>query len=294
MPRPHELPQLTLESLHVLDDHVVHVPLRHRIQDEHLLLDRKRLVLGLLENLDDAAATLELGEGSRVQLGAELGEGRQLAELRQVETQRTGDLPHGVDLGGTTDTGHGLPGVHRRADALEEQVGLQEYLAVRDGDDVRRDVGRDVVSLGLDDGQSCEASRAEIVGQLGAPLQEAAVEVEDVARIGLTPGGTAQQQRDLAVGDGLLRQVVEDHEGVLAVVHPVLADGRPGVRGVHLKSRSSRSWCRDNDRVLHCTGLFQGGHHLGDRRGLLANGDIDTLHGLIGAPETLLVDDRVD
>src|SRR5690606_53371 len=114
-------------------------------------------VLRLLEDLDDPAATLQLGERRGVELRPELGEGGQLTELRQVETQRAGDLAHGPDLSATTDTGHRLTGVEGRADALEEQVGLQEALAVGDRDDVGRDVGRDVVGLGLDDRETGEA-----------------------------------------------------------------------------------------------------------------------------------------
>jgi hypothetical protein len=42
----------------------------------------------------------------------------------------------------------------RRADVGVEQVGLEVDLAVGDGDDVGRDVGRDVTGLGLDDRQA--------------------------------------------------------------------------------------------------------------------------------------------
>jgi hypothetical protein len=60
-------------------------------------------------------------------------------------------------------------------------------------------------------------------------LQQAAVQVEDVARIGLAAGGPAQQQRDLAVGLGVLGQVVVDDQRVLALLHELLADGAAGV-----------------------------------------------------------------
>ena len=49
-----------------------------------------------------------------------------------------------------------------------------------------------------------------LVGQLGRPLEEARVGVEDVAGIRLAAGRAAEQERQLAVGDGLLRQVVVD------------------------------------------------------------------------------------
>ena len=81
-------------------------------------------------------------------------------------------------------------------DAGVEQVGLQEDLPVGDRDDVRRDVGGDVVGLGLDDRQPGHRAAAQLVGQLGAALEQPGVQVEDVARVGLAARRAAQQQRD--------------------------------------------------------------------------------------------------
>ena len=128
-----------------------------------------------------------------------------------------------------------------------------------------------------------------LVGQLGGPLEQAAVEVEDVARVGLAARRAAQQQRHLAVGLGLLRQVVVDDEGVLAVLHPVLAHGAAGVGGEVLERRRVGGGGDDDDRVVHGAVLAQRLHRLGDGRALLADGDVDALHAL-----TLLVQDRVD
>ena len=50
-------------------------------------------------------------------------------------------------LGGGPDPGHGESDVDGGADALVEQLGLQEDLAVGDGDDVGRDVGGHVAGL---------------------------------------------------------------------------------------------------------------------------------------------------
>ena len=44
------------------------------------------------------------------------------------------------------------------------------------------------------------------------------VKVEDVTGVGLTARGTTQQQGHLTVGDGLLGQIVEDNDGVHAVI----------------------------------------------------------------------------
>jgi hypothetical protein len=96
-----------------------------------------------------------------------------LAVLREVELQRAGHLLHGLRLGRATDARHRDADVDGRANALEEQVGLQEDLAVGDRDDVRRDVGRHVAGLRLDDRQRRERATAELVVQLGGALEQA-------------------------------------------------------------------------------------------------------------------------
>ena len=51
-----------------------------------------------------------------------------------------------------------------------------------------------------------------VVAELGGALEQAAVQVEDVAGVRLAARRAAQQQRQLAVRLGLLRQVVVDDE----------------------------------------------------------------------------------
>ncbi len=68
-------------------------------------------------------------------------------------------------------------------------------------------------------------------------------EVEHVARIGFAARRAAQQQRHLAVGDGLLGQVVIDDHGVHAVVAEILAHGAAGERREELhRRRRPRRW----------------------------------------------------
>ena len=110
-----------------------------------------RRVERLLEQLGQAVAPVELGLRHLVELGAEGGEGLELAELGQVALERAHRRLHGLDLGGATHPGHRLAHVDGGADARLEQVVLEEDLAVGDRDDVGRDVGRDVAGLGLDD-----------------------------------------------------------------------------------------------------------------------------------------------
>ena len=171
--------------------------------------------------------------------------------------QPAGDRLHRLGLRRAADPGHRDTDVDGRADALVEQVGLEEDLPVGDRDDVGRDERRDVVALGLDDRQAGHRAAAELVGELRAALQQPGVQVEDVTRVGLATRRAAQQQRHRAVGLGLLGQVVEDDQHVLAVVHPVLADRRAGVGREVLEAGRVGGRARDDGRVLHRAGLLE-------------------------------------
>ena len=124
---------------------------------------------------------------------------------------------------------------------------------------------------------------------LAARSSSRRVQVEDVAGVGLAARRAAQQQRDRAVGLGLLGEVVVDDEGVLAVLHPVLAHGAAGVGGEVLERGRVAGRGHHHHRVLERLVRLEGGHRLGHRRVLLADGDVDALHALAG-----LVDDGVD
>lgn len=60
---------------------------------------------------------------------------------------------------------------------------------------------------------------------LGRALEETRVEIEDVSGVGLSAGGSSQQEGHLSVCDGLLRQIVVDDQAVLAVISEVLTNG---------------------------------------------------------------------
>ena len=116
---------------------------------------------------------------SRVALSrsrAELGERRQLAVLRQVEAQLAGHLPHRLDLRGAAHAGDADAGVDRGPLALVEEVGLQVDLPVGDLDHVRRDVGRHVAGLRLDDRQRGQRAAAVLLVQARGALEQAAVQ----------------------------------------------------------------------------------------------------------------------
>src|SRR5690606_31188110 len=88
---------------------------------------------------------------------------------------------------------------------------------------------------------------------------------------------------------GLLGEVVVHDEGVLAVLHPVLAHRAPAVGRQVLERRRVGGRCGDDDGAVHRPVLAQRLDGLGDGRALLADRHVDALHAL-----TLLVQDRVD
>jgi hypothetical protein len=145
-------------------------------------------------------------------------------------------------------------GVHGRADALVEQFGLEEDLAVGDRDHVGRDVGRHVARLRLDDRQRGQRAGAVVLVQLRRTLQQARVQVEHVARIGLAARRAAQQQRHLAVGDGLLRQVIVDDQRVPAVVAEEFGHRGRRIGREELHRRGVRGGGGDDDGVVDRAG----------------------------------------
>src|SRR6478672_725233 len=90
--------ELTLEPPHVLHRDRVELTGGTRPDRDDLLLDRVRVRLPLLEQLDEAGALGELGTRGRVEVRGEHREGLHRAELREVELQATRDLLHGLDL----------------------------------------------------------------------------------------------------------------------------------------------------------------------------------------------------
>ncbi len=138
-------------------------------------------------------------------------------------------------------------------------------------------------------GNRGEAASALLGRELGGALEQAAVEVEDVAGIRLAAGWAAKDERDLAVSRGVLRKVVVHAQRVLAVVAEVLAHGRARIGGEIEEGSGVGGGGRDHDGVIHGPEVFEGLHHLRHRRPLLADGDVDADDAF-----ALLVDDGVD
>ena len=114
------------------------------------------------------------------------------------------------------------------------------------------------------------------------------MEIEHVARIGLASRRTAKQERHLAIGHGLLGQIVIGDERVHAVVAEIFAHGAAGEGREILHRRGVRGGGGDHDRVGERAVVLEHLDELGDGRALLADGDVDAIE--LG----LLVVERVD
>ena len=123
------------------------------------------------------------------------------------------------------------------------------------------------------------------------------MEIEDVARIGFAARRAAQQQRHLAIGDGLLGKIVIGDHGMHAVVAEIFAHGAAGEGCEILHRRRIGGGGRDDDRIFERAIVFENFDELGDRRALLAAGDIDAIELFLlgtGDMDRLLIEDRVE
>ena len=294
------LVQRQVEVDHLVHVHLVEVTLFGGQQAEGHVADGQRAVLRLLHQLSHALAALQLLAGGFVQVRGKLGKCCQLAVLGQGQADTAAQLLDDLGLGRTTHTTDRETSINGRADAAVEQVGFQVDLAVGDRDHVGGHEGRHVTCLGFDDrqrGQRAGLALDLAVGELldivgvhaGGTLQQAAVQVEHVARVGFAARRALEQQRDLAVGHGLLGQIVVHDQGIFALVAEVLAHGAAGVRRNVLQGWADGGRGGDHDGVVHGAVLFQLGHHGGNRTGFLPDGHVNAFDAC-----ALLVDDRVD
>ena len=115
------------------------------------------------------------------------------------------------------------------------------------------------------------------------------MQIENIARICFTARRTTEQERHLTICPGLLREVIENDQRILAFFQEILAHRGTRVGGDVLHGRGVRCRRSDDDSVLHCTFFFELSYDAGNRRGFLADRDIDTFDAC-----ATLVDDRID
>ena len=293
----HGLEVHLLESANLAGLNLVKVTSNTGVKDASLVLDGHGHVLLLLEQLGQLLTSVEELLSGGVKIGTELGEGSDLTILGKLELEGTGELLHGLDLGGRSDTGHRETDVNGGADTLMEQLGLQEDLTVRDRDNIGGDICGHITSLGLNDGESSKGSSSVALVHLSCTLEETRMEIEDITGVSLTTRGSSEKKGHLSVGNSLLGEIVIDDEGVLSVVTEELTDGASGVGSQELKGSGVGSGGSDDDGVLQAVSLFEKTDDVGDSGSLLADSDVDAVEGLgvvSSLEDGLLVQDGVD
>src|SRR5215469_6509537 len=274
-----KLQEFALEPPDLLHRNGVQRPARGHINRQHLLLDRQRHKLVLLQHFRQPLAPRQLRLRYLVQLvGSELRKRRQVAELRHVQAQCARHLSHRLDLRVASHAAYRNAHVNRRADACVEQVGFQVNLSVGDRNHVGWNVGGHVARLRFDHRQRGERSATQLVVQFCRPFEQARVKIEHVPGVRFASRWTPQQKRNLAVCLCVLRKVVVKRDRVPFVVAKVFAHRAGRIRRNVLQRCRLRRRRRHHNRVIQGAGIGQDLHHLRDRRALLPDRTVDADH----------------
>ena len=75
------------------------------------------------------------------------------------------------------------------------------------------------------------------------------MQIEHVARVGLTARRTVQEQRKRAVSDRMFGQVIVYNQDIPAPIHEVFSHRTARIRGQILQRRRFGCRCRHNDRA---------------------------------------------
>eukprot|EP00755_Sulcionema_specki_P037605 Sspe_Gene.265::Locus_88_Transcript_1_1_Confidence_1.000_Length_1942::g.265::m.265 len=230
-----------LVELHVVELHIVHVPVQARVPG-HQGVHEVRGPL-LVEHGDEPAPPTM---GMLVTCCPPTESAASFLYSAMTGFIFPATSLHRLVLSGRPDTAHGQTDVHSGPLPTSEELRVKVDLPVRDGDHVRHDVRRHVVRQGLDDGEGRQRPTTHPRRHHGRTLQQTGVQVEHVTRVGLTPKGkAAAAARALTVGHGLLRQIVVHHKRVPPSVTELLADGHP----------------REGGKVLQPSGVGSRGGH---------------------------------
>jgi hypothetical protein len=286
-----------LESRDLCSLDLVEVASHTGVQNAGLLFDGHGHVLLLLEELSELLTSVEELLGCGIKIGTELSEGGDLTILGKLELQGTGELLHGLNLGGGSDTGHGKTDIDSGTDTLMEQLSLQEDLTVRDGDDIGWDISGHITGLSLNDGKGSKGSSTMVLVHLGCTLEETRVKIEDITGVSLTTRRSSEKKGHLSVSDSLLGEIVVDDEGVLAVVAEEFTNGASGVGSQELERGGIGGSGSNHNGVLHAVSLVEQTGDVGDGGALLADSDVNAVEGLgvvTSLEDGLLVEDGVD
>lgn len=146
------------------------------------LLDSHRVILLLLQELGQTLTTSKSLLSGSIQVRTELSEGSNFTVLSQEELEGTSDLLHGLELCRGSNTGDRETDVDSGTNTLVEQLCFQENLAISDGDDIGRNVGRHITTLGFNNRKGSERTTLVLVIQLSRTLKKTGVKIEDTKK----------------------------------------------------------------------------------------------------------------
>jgi len=95
-----------------------------------------------------AAASGTCSRGA-VEIGTKLGKGRKFAILGKIQAHCARNLLHGLDLRGAANAGYGKTNIDCRTHTGIEQIWFKINLSVGNGNDVCRNIGRNIACLRL-------------------------------------------------------------------------------------------------------------------------------------------------
>jgi hypothetical protein len=274
--------ELLLEFGNFGSDHFIKEASDSSINDANLLFDNHWHVLLLFQEFGKLSTSVQKTLSGGIEVRTELGEGGDFSVLGELEFKSTGDLFHGLDLGSRSDSADGETDVDGRSDTLIEELSFQENLSVSDGNNVGGDIGGHITSLGLDNGEGCQAAATIIFIHFGRSFKQSAVQIKHITGVGFSTWGSSQQERHLSVGHGLLGKIVVDDEGVSAVVSEIFTDGAAGIGGQVLKWGGVGSGGGHHDGVGHGTVFSENFHQVGHGGTLLADSDVDAVQHFVG------------
>src|SRR5699024_7638631 len=185
---------VSLKATNIFDRNDVEDAFFSQEDGNHLVLDCLRRRHRLLQDLNQTLTALKLCLGHWVQVRSEGSEALEVTVRSEVKTQVTCNLLHTLGLRSATNTRNRNTDVNCRTDALVEQGGLQEDLAVGNGNNVGWNERRNVIRLGFNNWQCGQGTSAQVVGQLCSTLQQTGVQVEDVTWVSFASRWTTQQQ----------------------------------------------------------------------------------------------------
>ena len=115
------------------------------------------------------------------------------------------------------------------------------------------------------------------------------MQIEDVAGVSFPSGRTTEEERELAISDGLLGKIIIDDQRMAAAVAEELGHRHPGIGGDELEGRRIGSGGGNDDGVIHGAEVLELVDNLSHRRTLLPDSDINADDVL-----PLLVNDGVE